>query len=50
MDILQGLMHGFVVILEPSNLLYCFLGCLVGTFVGVLPGVGPSRLCRCCCR
>ena len=41
MDILQGLMHGFVVILEPSNLLYCFLGCLVGTLVGVLPGVGP---------
>ena len=41
MDILQGLMHGFVVILEPNNLLYCFLGCLVGTLVGVLPGVGP---------
>ncbi len=41
MDVLQGLLHGFAVVLEPSNLLYCFIGCLVGTLVGVLPGVGP---------
>jgi putative tricarboxylic transport membrane protein len=41
MDVLQGPLHGFAVVLEPSNLLYCFIGCLVGTLVGVLPGVGP---------
>jgi hypothetical protein len=39
MDILSGLLHGFSVILEPQNLLYCFLGCLIGTLIGVLPGV-----------
>ena len=31
----------FSVILQPENLLYCFLGCLTGTMVGVLPGIGP---------
>ncbi|MGE5511666.1 MAG: tripartite tricarboxylate transporter permease [Bacteroidota bacterium] len=41
MDILQGLVQGFSVILEPANLFYCFLGCLIGTLIGVLPGVGP---------
>ena len=41
MDIIQGLLQGFSVILEPTNLFYCFLGCLIGTLVGVLPGVGP---------
>lgn len=41
MDILQGLLHGFVTILDPTNLFYCFLGCLIGTLIGVLPGVGP---------
>jgi putative tricarboxylic transport membrane protein len=41
MEILQGLVQGFSVILEPANLFYCFLGCLIGTLIGVLPGVGP---------
>src|SRR5882757_3318779 len=41
MDILNGLAGGFVVILEPTNLVFCFLGCLIGTLIGVLPGVGP---------
>src|SRR5262249_11180070 len=41
MDIVQGLLQGFSVILEPANLFYCFLGCFIGTLVGVLPGVGP---------
>ena len=27
--------------LQPSNILYCFLGVLMGTLVGVLPGIGP---------
>ena len=40
-DMLQNLALGFRVILDPINLLYCFIGCLVGTMVGVLPGIGP---------
>src|SRR5512143_4002620 len=42
MDILGQLMTGFAVALQPTNLLYCFLGCLIGTLVGVLPGLGPT--------
>ncbi len=41
MDLLHHLQLGFLVILTPINLFYCFLGCLVGTLVGVLPGIGP---------
>jgi putative tricarboxylic transport membrane protein len=41
MDILQSMVLGFRVALEPANLLFCFLGCLGGTLVGVLPGFGP---------
>lgn len=42
MEALQSLVHGFSVILQPVNLLYCFLGVLMGTLVGVLPGLGPA--------
>src|SRR5512135_1012311 len=42
MDILSQLLTGFSVALQPTNLLYCFLGCLIGTLVGVLPGLGPT--------
>jgi len=41
MEVLQHLIIGFRVILDPMNLLLCFLGCLGGTLVGVLPGFGP---------
>jgi putative tricarboxylic transport membrane protein len=41
-DILQHLALGFSIVLEPTNLLYAFLGCLVGTLIGVLPGIGPA--------
>lgn len=41
MDTLSNLLLGFSVALQPSVLLYGFLGCLVGTLVGMLPGVGP---------
>src|SRR5215470_14442848 len=41
MEILSGLAHGFGVALEPSNLLWCFVGVFLGTVVGVLPGLGP---------
>jgi putative tricarboxylic transport membrane protein len=41
MDIWQSLALGFTVALDPTNLLYCFLGVFIGTLVGVLPGIGP---------
>jgi TctA family transporter len=34
------LLHGFQIALEPSNLLWCFIGVLIGNIVGVLPGMG----------
>ena len=42
MDILQGMVTGFAVCLEPTKLLACFFGVLVGTAMGVLPGIGPA--------
>jgi putative tricarboxylic transport membrane protein len=42
MEVLHHLIMGFRVILDPMNLLLCFLGCLGGTLVGVLPGFGPT--------
>jgi len=41
LDVLQSLLYGFSVGLEPGNLFFCFVGCLIGTLVGVLPGIGP---------
>jgi putative tricarboxylic transport membrane protein len=41
MDILNGLMQGFAVALEPANLLWCLVGVVLGTVVGVMPGLGP---------
>jgi len=41
-DILQSVLYGFQVALQPLNLLYCFFGVLIGTLVGVLPGLGPA--------
>jgi putative tricarboxylic transport membrane protein len=40
-DLLNNLLLGFGVALQPINLVYCFLGVLIGTLVGVLPGIGP---------
>ena len=42
MEILQGVLYGFQVALQPVNLLYCFVGVFIGTLVGVLPGLGPA--------
>ena len=42
MDVLQDLLLGFGVALQPMNLLYCLMGVLIGTLTGVLPGVGPA--------
>jgi putative tricarboxylic transport membrane protein len=42
MDLVSNFVMAFQIVLEPTNLLLCFLGCLMGTFVGVLPGLGPA--------
>src|SRR4030066_1806720 len=42
MDIIQSVLYGFQVALQPINLIYCFFGVLIGTLVGVLPGLGPA--------
>ncbi len=42
MDVIQNLLYGFHVALQPLNLVYCFFGVLIGTLVGVLPGLGPA--------
>lgn len=41
MDIFSDLALGFAISLQPSNLIFCFVGCLLGTVIGVLPGIGP---------
>ncbi len=42
MGLLDGIGTGFSVALDPTNLLYVFLGVLIGTVIGVLPGLGPT--------
>jgi putative tricarboxylic transport membrane protein len=42
MEILDGMLHGFYVALQPTNLMWCFVGCFLGTIVGILPGLGPA--------
>ncbi|WP_029029788.1 tripartite tricarboxylate transporter permease [Salinarimonas rosea] len=39
---MEGLLGGFVAILSPETLFFCFVGALVGTLIGVLPGLGPT--------
>lgn len=39
---LNELMQGLLLTLQPMTLLYVFLGVFIGTFVGVLPGLGPT--------
>jgi putative tricarboxylic transport membrane protein len=42
METIDFLVQGFGVALQPTNLLYCFIGVFIGTMVGVLPGIGPT--------
>jgi putative tricarboxylic transport membrane protein len=42
MDILHNLVVGLSVAIEPTRLMFCFIGVLIGTLVGILPGLGPS--------
>ena len=37
----HNLLLGFSVALQPSILVYAFVGCLIGTLVGMMPGLGP---------
>jgi len=41
MDIFSGIIGGFVQLMDPLILFYCFMGVVIGTLVGVLPGIGP---------
>jgi putative tricarboxylic transport membrane protein len=41
MDIINNVLYGFSIGLQPLNLLFCFFGVLLGTLIGVLPGIGP---------
>ncbi|MEO9275159.1 tripartite tricarboxylate transporter permease [Marinomonas sp. 5E14-1] len=40
MDILANFAQGLSIVLQPENLMYCFIGVFLGTFIGVLPGIG----------
>jgi len=42
MDAFSALMGGFSNALQPSTLMWGFVGCFLGTLVGVLPGIGPA--------
>jgi putative tricarboxylic transport membrane protein len=42
MESLHNILMGFQVMLDPMNLLFCFIGCFIGTLMGVLPGIGPQ--------
>jgi putative tricarboxylic transport membrane protein len=42
MDFFANLMTGLSIALQPTNLLYCFVGVFLGTLIGVLPGLGPA--------
>ncbi|MEP3629211.1 MAG: tripartite tricarboxylate transporter permease [Hyphomicrobiales bacterium] len=40
MEIFASFYDGLLVVLQPENLIYCFIGVFLGTFIGVLPGIG----------
>jgi len=42
MDSIQGLIGGFVIALDPMNMLFVLIGVVVGMVIGVLPGLGPT--------
>jgi len=39
--LLNSLISGFAIALQPINLFYALVGAILGTVVGVLPGIGP---------
>ncbi len=42
MGVLDNVVYGFSIALQPLNLLFAFIGVFIGTAVGVLPGLGAS--------
>jgi putative tricarboxylic transport membrane protein len=42
MDAFFSLLQGLAIAIQPSNLLFAFIGVMLGTAVGVLPGIGPA--------
>lgn len=38
----NAFLDGFVVVTQPTNLLYCLIGVMIGMLIGVLPGLGPA--------
>ncbi len=42
METFHHILYGFGVALQPTNLLFAFVGVIGGTLVGVLPGLGPA--------
>ncbi len=40
MEIIQLLLEGFLVALQPMNLFLVIVGCAVGLFIGAMPGLG----------
>ena len=40
MEIIQHLLDGFLVALQPMNLFLVIIGCAVGLFIGAMPGLG----------
>ena len=45
MDTFHLLMNGFAAAMQPTNLLFAFIGSMLGTLIGVLPGIGPAAGC-----
>ena len=43
MEEVTALLHGFVVVLTPFNLLLMMVGILLGVIIGVLPGLGGAN-------
>lgn len=40
METIASFGGGLLLVLQPENLMYCFIGVFLGTFIGVLPGIG----------
>jgi putative tricarboxylic transport membrane protein len=43
MEELSALMHGFAVVLTPTNIALMFVGIILGVLIGVLPGLGGAN-------
>jgi putative tricarboxylic transport membrane protein len=41
MDVIDSILFGFAVALQPGNLMFVFIGVFAGTIIGMVPGLGP---------